>query len=68
QRLTRLRIQIGALIELAKANQDNSQSVLSVFQTIVHQIGGSQPARDAALLEITETRIVAKRWVKGEEL
>jgi hypothetical protein len=63
-RLTRLKIQIRGLIELAEMNPNNQSQFLPVFNNIVHQIGG-QNIQTVATIEINDARTEIKTLQRG---
>jgi hypothetical protein len=65
QRLVRLRIQIRALIELARNHPEDTNSIVDHFQKIAGSMGGPALA-EASRAEITEARKIAGEWA-GEK-
>ena len=63
QRLIRLRMQIRALVELAKGLPQPTESIFQLFQEIAIGIGGPVLA-DVARQAIEENRAIAVKWVK----
>ena len=61
QRISLLRIQVRALIELAKNHPGETQRILAVFREVAGSIGG-HPAVEAAVMEIQEERKLAQEW------
>jgi hypothetical protein len=61
QRLSRLRIQVRALLELAKNQPTDTVAILTLFKDLAGSIGGPAVAH-AAQLEITEARLLADKW------
>jgi hypothetical protein len=66
-RLTSLRIKIRGLISLAEAHPNNHKQLVSVFQSIVDQLGGPSVAV-AAVLEIADARSEMKRLAGGPDV
>jgi hypothetical protein len=61
QRLSRLRIQVRALLELAKNRPTDTVAILSLFKDLAGSIGGPAVA-DAARIEIAEARRLVDKW------
>ena len=61
QRLSRLRIQVRALLELARNQPSDTVSILSLFKELAGSIGGPVLA-EAVQLEITEARRLVDDW------
>ena len=63
-RLTEIKMKVKLLIDLAKAYPDAPEKLQPVYSEIIKRIDGSVGiiARDAAQLEITETREIASQW------
>ncbi|MGD0733880.1 MAG: hypothetical protein ABR976_01990 [Terracidiphilus sp.] len=61
QQISRWRIQVGGLIELARNRPDETERILTIFKEIAGGVGGA-PAVEAIRLEIVEAREIAGRW------
>jgi hypothetical protein len=61
ERLSRLRIQLRALVEFAKAQPNETVRILAMFKDVAGNIGGSSVA-DAVAYEINESRELADKW------
>ena len=64
QRISRWRIQVRTLIELAKNQPNETMQILTIFKEIAGDIGGA-PAIEAAALEIAEARQLAEEWINN---
>jgi hypothetical protein len=65
QRLILLRIQIRALVELARNHPEDTNAIIGLFQSIAGNMGG--PALiEASRLAIADARTVAIEWAGGE--
>jgi hypothetical protein len=61
QRISRLRIQVRALIELAKNQPNETVQILTIFKDVAGNLGGTF-AVEAVKVEIAEARQLADRW------
>jgi hypothetical protein len=61
QRISRLRIQVRALIELAKNQPNETVQILTIFKEVAGNLGGGV-AVEATKVEIVEARQLADRW------
>jgi hypothetical protein len=61
QRISRLRIQVRTLVELAKNQPKETVQILTMFKEVAGNIGGSVTA-EAAVIEIVEARQLADKW------
>jgi hypothetical protein len=62
--LSRLKMQIYSLIELAKNHPKKSNEIFALFQQIVSQLGG-QSVSVGAVIEITESVSLTKEWIRS---
>lgn len=60
QRISRLRIQVRALIELAKNQPNETVQILTIFKEVAGNLGGDI-AVEAVKVEIAEARQIAER-------
>ena len=60
---SQLRIQVYALMELAKSQPNNTAQILLTFREIAGRVGGA-PAIEATKEEIDESRKLADGWIK----
>lgn len=63
RRISALKIQIEALIQLASTQPNDTGGITRLFSEIASRLGGSSVAM-AATLEIAETRAVAKNMIR----
>jgi hypothetical protein len=63
QRLSKLRIQVRALIDIVKSRPSETVAILTLFKDVAGNVGGVMVA-DVATLEIREARELAAGWGK----
>jgi hypothetical protein len=65
RKITALRMQIAALVQLATQNPNDTAALTKIFSDIASRLGGATVA-DAASMEIAEMRNTAKKQLIGE--
>lgn len=65
RKITALKIQIAALIQLAATSPNDTAQITQLFSNIASRLGGTSIA-SAASLEIANTRDMAQQLIRGE--